>query len=111
MSPGLDCVALGRARHIWHNVAAQARGSCARDEATDMRKLQPKTWLTRRRLLALGGAALAFPALARAGLARSYPSRAIRIVVGYAAGGATDITARLLAERLGERFNHQVIVE
>jgi tripartite-type tricarboxylate transporter receptor subunit TctC len=76
-----------------------------------MRKKQRAVPLSRRRLLALSGAALAFPAVLRFAHARSYPTRAIRMMVGYAAGGATDITARVLGERLAERFGQQIIVE
>jgi tripartite-type tricarboxylate transporter receptor subunit TctC len=48
------------------------------------------------------------PRLARA---RGYPVRSVRLVVGYAAGGATDITARVIGERLSERLGQQFIVE
>jgi tripartite-type tricarboxylate transporter receptor subunit TctC len=67
--------------------------------------------LTRRRWIKLAGAMLALPAFARTTRAQSYPARPVRLVVGYAAGGATDITARLIAIRLSERLGQQFIVE
>ena len=76
-----------------------------------MRKEQPATFLSRRRLLALSGAALAFPAVSRLAQGRSYPTRTVRLIVGYSAGGATDITARVIAERLADRLNQQFVVE
>jgi tripartite-type tricarboxylate transporter receptor subunit TctC len=67
--------------------------------------------LSRRRWIKLAGATLALPVLARAAQAQSYPERPVRLIVGYAPGGATDITARLLAIRLSERLGQQFIVE
>ena len=59
--------------------------------------------------LAVGAAAL--PALPRMARAQAYPSRPARIVVGFTAGGATDIQARLMGEWLSERLGQQFIVE
>ena len=49
-----------------------------------------------------------FPALAHA---QNYPGRMIRMIVPFPAGGATDIIARLVAQKLGETFGQQVIVD
>ena len=76
-----------------------------------MRKGQRSTTLSRRRLLGLSGAVLALPAWSRLAQAASYPARPVRLVVGYAPGGATDITARVIAERLFDRLGQQFIVE
>ena len=51
-----------------------------------------------------------FRSLSR-GLAQAYPARPVRIIVGYAAGGGTDITARVIGQWLSERLGQQFVVE
>ncbi|MCD0504187.1 Bug family tripartite tricarboxylate transporter substrate binding protein [Bordetella petrii] len=64
---------------------------------------------TRRRLL---GAAAALPALSRVAWAQSgFPARPIRLVVGFAPGGLTDLAARALAERMSKVMQSSVVVE
>src|ERR1035437_9673006 len=67
--------------------------------------------LPRRRLLQLAAGAAALPAVSRLAWAQTYPSRPVRIVVGYPAGIAPDITARLMAQSWSERLRQQVIVD
>jgi tripartite-type tricarboxylate transporter receptor subunit TctC len=43
--------------------------------------------------------------------AQTWPSRPIKMIVGFAAGGSTDVTARLIAQALSDRFGQQVVVE
>jgi tripartite-type tricarboxylate transporter receptor subunit TctC len=52
-----------------------------------------------------------FAAAACAASAADYPARPIRLVVGFSAGGPTDIPARFVAEKLGERLGQRVVVE
>jgi tripartite-type tricarboxylate transporter receptor subunit TctC len=66
---------------------------------------------SRRTFMPLAAAAAAVPALARAARADTYPSRPGRIIVGFTAGGATDIQARLMGDWLSQRFGQQFIVE
>ncbi|TPG48978.1 twin-arginine translocation pathway signal protein [Roseomonas nepalensis] len=62
-----------------------------------------------RRALAGGAAALSLPGRARAQAA--FPSRPIRLIVAFAAGGAADSAARVLAPKMGERLGVSVVVE
>jgi tripartite-type tricarboxylate transporter receptor subunit TctC len=67
--------------------------------------------LPRRRLLHLAASAALLPAASRISLAFDYPTRPARLIVGFFAGGLSDILARLLSPRLSERFGQQFIVE
>lgn len=67
--------------------------------------------LTRRATLRLGALALPGAAWAAPAGAQAWPNRPVRIVVPYAAGGATDTMARMVAERLTRRLGQNVIVE
>jgi tripartite-type tricarboxylate transporter receptor subunit TctC len=67
--------------------------------------------LPRRTFLHLAAGAAALPAVSRMARAQAYPSRPVRIIVGFPAGGATDIQARLMGQWLSERLGQQFIVE
>ncbi len=67
--------------------------------------------LHRRNFLQLAAGAAVIPAVARMAWAESYPSRPVRILVGYAPGGVTDITARLIGPWLSERLGQQFVIE
>ncbi|MBV8840300.1 MAG: tripartite tricarboxylate transporter substrate binding protein BugD [Alphaproteobacteria bacterium] len=65
----------------------------------------------RRTFLSLSAGAVALPALMRIASAQSYPSRPIRIVVPFPAGGPSDFLGRIASERLRVAFGQQVVVE
>src|SRR5262245_16758243 len=67
--------------------------------------------LPRRQFLHLTAGAVALPAVSHFALAQAYPARPVRIVVGFPAGGATDITARLMGQWLSDRLGQQFIIE
>jgi tripartite-type tricarboxylate transporter receptor subunit TctC len=67
--------------------------------------------LPRRQFFHLAAGAAVLPAVPRIASAQTYPTRSVRLVVGYAAGGGTDITARLIDQWLSERLNQQFVIE
>src|SRR5271169_3796708 len=67
--------------------------------------------LPRRKFLHLAAGAAAFPAASRIARADTYPTRPVRIIVGFPAGNASDIVARLAAQNLSERLGQSFIIE
>jgi tripartite-type tricarboxylate transporter receptor subunit TctC len=67
--------------------------------------------LARRQFLNLAAGAAAVPATGRLAWADTYPSRPVRIIVGFPPGAATDIVGRLLAQTLSEKLHNQFFVE
>jgi tripartite-type tricarboxylate transporter receptor subunit TctC len=67
--------------------------------------------LPRRGFLYLTAGAVSLSAASRFALAQAYPSRPVRIIVGFGAGGAPDILARLIGQWLSDRLDQQFIVE
>jgi tripartite-type tricarboxylate transporter receptor subunit TctC len=65
----------------------------------------------RRQFLQLAAGSAALPAFARIAAAQSYPTRPVRMIVPFAAGGQTDAVARLVAQKLSERLGKQFYVE
>jgi tripartite-type tricarboxylate transporter receptor subunit TctC len=67
--------------------------------------------LPRRTFLQLAASVAALPAACRIARAQTYPSRPVRILVGFAAGGTTDIVARLIGQWMSERLGQQFVIE
>ncbi len=67
--------------------------------------------LPRRRFLHLAAGALALPAVSRVAVAQAYPSRPVRLVVSFPAGGVNDILARLMGQWLSERLGQPFVIE
>src|ERR1700733_8233295 len=67
--------------------------------------------LPRRRFLHLAAGAAALPAVSRIASAQTYPARPVHVIVGFAAGGGVDITARLIGQWLSERLGQSFITD
>jgi tripartite-type tricarboxylate transporter receptor subunit TctC len=67
--------------------------------------------IPRRNFFHLAAGAAALPAMSRIAGAETYPTRPVRLIVGFPPGGATDIVARIVGQSLSERLGQQVIVE
>jgi tripartite-type tricarboxylate transporter receptor subunit TctC len=67
--------------------------------------------LARRTFLHLAASAAVLPIGARMAQAQAYPSRPVRIIVPFAAGGGTDITARVIGQSLSDRLGQQFVIE
>src|SRR5262252_3062176 len=65
----------------------------------------------RRQFLHLATGASALPSLSRFAAAQTYPSRRVRVIVGFPAGGGVDINARPIGQWLSERLGQQFVIE
>jgi tripartite-type tricarboxylate transporter receptor subunit TctC len=74
-------------------------------------KTRPSGQHPRRQFLRLAVGAAALPAMSCDPGVQRYPSRPVRLVVGYAPGGTTDIAARLIGQWLSDRLGRQFIIE
>jgi tripartite-type tricarboxylate transporter receptor subunit TctC len=67
--------------------------------------------LPRRQFLQLAAGAAALPAVSRIASGETYPTRPVRIIIPFGAGGGVDITARLIGQWLSERLGQQFVIE
>src|SRR5262245_8142057 len=67
--------------------------------------------LPRRKFLHLAAGAVALPIGSGIARAQAYPTRPVRLVVGFAAGGTQDVIARLIGPWLSERLGQQIVIE
>src|SRR5215831_14551461 len=67
--------------------------------------------LPRRKFLHLAAGAAALPAVSGIARAQTYPTRPVRLIVGFAPGGPTDILARLMGQWLSERLGQPFVVD
>src|SRR5262245_41808382 len=79
--------------------------------ASSRRTARSRMNLPRRRFLHLAAGAAALPALSRVASAQTYPTRPVRLIVGWPPGGGADTVSRLVEQWLSERLGQQVIIE
>src|SRR5258708_13445669 len=72
---------------------------------------QPPHLLGRRQLLHLAVGAAALPAVSRIARAQTYPTRPVRLIVSFAAGGPNDIVARIVGQYLSDHLGQQFVIE
>src|ERR1700709_2014572 len=89
----------------WRNNRQPGRASCG------LGLEEQVVEICRRRLLHLAAGAAVLPALSGFASAQTYPSRTVRIVVGFSAGGPNDILARLIGQWLSERLGQPFVIE
>jgi tripartite-type tricarboxylate transporter receptor subunit TctC len=67
--------------------------------------------LPRRRFLHLAACAAALPTVSRIATAQTFPSRPVRVIIGYSPGGSADVAARLMGQWLSERLGQPFVIE
>ena len=67
--------------------------------------------VSRRRVLHLGAGAAVLPALSTFARAQAWPTRPVRLIIGYTPGGSADLTARLMGQWLSERLGQPFVIE
>ena len=67
--------------------------------------------IPRRQFLHLAAGATLLPAVSRIASAQAYPTRPIRLIIGYTPGGSADLTARLMGQWLSEKLGQSFVIE
>ena len=65
----------------------------------------------RRQFLQLAAGAAALPLTSGSASAEAYPSRPVRLIIGYTPGGSADLTARLMGQWLSEKLGQSFVIE
>src|SRR5262249_6101664 len=107
------------ASHGWCHLHLRERGSPMKNRKREIctsgpvrdEDGQPPHLLGRRQFLHLAAGAAALPAMPRIARAQTYPTRPVRIIVGFPPAGNNDLHARLIAHWLADRLRQQFIVE
>jgi tripartite-type tricarboxylate transporter receptor subunit TctC len=102
---------MGRGRCIFFQSRADQETGRAEIPIIAMDRWEDFMKLPRRRFLHLAAGATALPAVSPFAWAQTYPARPVRIVVGFPAGGTSDIVARVLGQWLSERLGQQFVIE
>ena len=92
----------------------KARGIAGDQKTVRLASLRPEgdaMTLPRRQFFRLAAGAAALPAVSRIAWAQTYPTRPVRIIVGFAPGGSADIVARLIGQWLSEHLGQQFVLE
>src|ERR1700692_3152350 len=105
---GSACVALAASRFVCYN--AGRRQFNRNGPGSEPGHIGRNSMISRRTTLGLIGAGVSTLAIGRA-FAADYPARPVRFLVGYPPGGATDIIARLIGQRLSEKLGQQFVIE
>src|SRR5258708_29456878 len=101
---------LSRLGFIWREFESPLAAEQQRVAFNVFWEREPMNPPHRRQFLHLAAGAAAVPLVPRIASAQAYPTRPVRVLVGWPAGGAVDIIARLMAQSLSERLRQQDIV-
>src|SRR5262249_40178907 len=108
---GVARLRAGRAQAAGIDRAAQERQRQMGEGYSGSGDQSGMTMLSRRKFLQLTAGVTALPFVSHAARAQAWPSRVVRFVVGFPAGGGADATTRILAQQLTDIWGQQVVVE
>src|SRR5207248_2693842 len=91
--------------------AKSCRASCCASGSRDARPCCSSPTRSMRQFSAGATAAALTLALGQIARAQSYPTRPVRFILPFAAGGVADVTARLTADKLGEKLGQRFVIE